>query len=300
MKKTGIIGIGDMGSGIAKNLIKHGFQVTGIDLDPARQTAFVEMGGQGASTAGEVGAASDAVFVMVMKGKQAREVILGPQGLVATMPKGGAVILSATIKPSEAQAIGAEMSGSGIHLIDTPVSGGYPGAQAGTLTMMAAALDEVLDEFAPVMEAVSANIHRVGTQAGDGQTVKACLQSLIGAQFSATFEAAALAAKAGVPGQVILDVFSTSSAGCGVVNNALEKIIDRQFEGTGSHINTMHKDLTISMNLGETLGVPLHTAAAAMQIFHAGKTKYPNGDNWVCTRVIEEIVGAELHRGGAK
>ena len=48
------------------------------------------------------------------------------------------------------------------------------------------------------------------------------------------------------------------------------------------------------------LGVPLHTAAAAMQIFHAGRTKYPNGDNWVCTRVIEEIVGAELHREAAK
>ena len=132
---------------------------------------------------------------------------------------------------------------------------------------------------------------------GYGQTVKACLQSLIGAQFSATFEAAALAAKAGVSGQVLLDVFSTSSAGCGVVNNALEKIIDRQFEGTGSHINTMHKDLTISMALGQELGVPLHTAGSAMQVFHAGRTKYPNGDNWVCTRVIEDIVGAELHRG---
>lgn len=258
------------------------------------------MGGQSAASVADVGAASDAVFVMVMKGEEAREVIVGAQGLVATMPEGGAVILSATIKPAEAKAIAAEMSGSGIHLIDTPVSGGYPGAQAGTLTMMAAAPDAVLDEFAPVMEAVSANIHRVGTRAGDGQTVKACLQSLIGAQFAATFEAAALAAKAGVPGQVLLDVFSTSSAGCGVVNNALEKIIDRQFEGTGSHINTMHKDLTISMNLGETLGVPLHTAAAAMQIFHAGRTRYPNGDNWVCTRVIEEIVGAELHRSGAK
>ena len=131
------------------------------------------------------------------------------------------------------------------------------------------------------------------------ETVKACLQSLIGAQFSATFEAAALAAKAGVSGQVLLDVFSSSSAGCGVVNNALEKIIDREFEGTGSHINTMHKDLTISMALGEALGVPLHTAGSAMQIFHAGKSKYPNGDNWVCTRVIEEIVGAELHRKAA-
>lgn len=296
MKTTGIIGIGDMGSGIAKNLIANGFTVTGRDLLTERQKAFHKMGGQAASSTAAVGRASQAVFVMVMKGSEAAEVILGPDGLVAHMAKGGAVILSATVKPSEAQQIGAAMEGSGIHLIDTPVSGGFPGAQSGTLTMMAAAPAAVLDEFAPVMQAVSGNIHRVGTQPGEGQTVKACLQSLIGAQFSATFEAAALAAKAGVSGQVLLDVFSTSSAGCGVVNNALEKIIDRQFEGTGSHINTMHKDLTISMNLGEELGVPLHTAAAAMQVFHAGRTKYPNGDNWVCTRVIEDIVGAELHR----
>ena len=258
------------------------------------------MGGLPAASSAEVGAASDAVFVMVMNGEEAKDVILGDAGLVSHMTIGGAVILSATLKPVEAEEIGQAMEGSGIHLIDTPVSGGFPGSQGGTLTMMAAAPNSTLDEFAPVMEAVSSSIHRVGTTPGQGQTVKACLQSLIGAQFSATFEAAALAAKAGVPGQVILDVFSTSSAGCGVVNNALEKIIDRQFEGTGSHINTMHKDLTISMNLGERLGVPLHTAAAAMQIFHAGRTKYPNGDNWVCTRVIEEIIGAELHREGSK
>ncbi len=300
MKNVGVIGLGDMGSGIAANLIKAGFATTGLDLSDARMRAFAEMGGHAGGAPPMLARRADAVFVMVMNGDQAKAVIHGTDGLLATMKPGGAVILSATIKPREAREIGAAMEGSGVHLIDTPVSGGFPGAQGGTLTMMAAAPDAVLDEFAPVMEAVSANIHRVGTAPGEGQTVKACLQSLIGAQFSATFEAAALAAKAGVPGQVILDVFSTSSAGCGIVNNALQKIIDRQFEGTGSHINTMHKDLTISMGLGEDLGVPLHTAAAAMQIFHAGRTKYPNGDNWVCTRVIEEIVGAELHRDGAK
>ena len=300
MKTAGVIGIGDMGSGLAKNLIASGFVTSGIDLKPERLAAFAKMGGRSAQRQADVGANSDAVFVMVMNGDEAKSVILGPDGIVAHMPKGGAVILSATVKPKEAREIGEAMQGSGIHLIDTPVSGGFPGAQSGTLTMMAAAPSEVLDEFQPVMEAVSANIHRVGTDPGEGQTVKACLQSLIGAQFSATFEAAVLAAKAGVPGQVLLDVFSTSSAGCGVVNNALEKIIDRQFEGTGSSIHTMHKDLTISMNLGEELGVPLHTAAAAMQIFHAGRTKYPDGDNWVCTRVMEEIVGAELHRKGVK
>ena len=296
MMNTGVIGLGDMGSGLAKNLLASGFAVKGRDIDPQRMDAFVKMGGQKAHSTAEVGAFADAVFVMVMKGSEARDVILGPEGLAAHMKPGSAILLTATVKPHEAEEIGAEMAESGVALIDTPVSGGFPGAQSGTLTMMAAAPDAVLDQFAPVMQAVSANIHRVGVAPGAGQTVKACLQSLIGAQFSATFEAAALAAKAGVPGQVLLDVFATSSAGCGVVNNALEKIIDRQFEGTGSHINTMHKDLTIAMSLGEQLGVPLHTAAAAMQIFHAGRSKYPNGDNWVCTRVIEEIVGAELHR----
>ena len=296
MKNIGVVGLGDMGSGLAKNLISKGFTVFGMDLKPDRQAAFADMGGTLVNGAAQLGQQVDAAFVMVMNGDQAKSVILGPDGLVENMDKGGAVILSATIKPHEAIEIGAAMQGSGIDLIDTPVSGGFPGAQGGTLTMMAAAPDDVMERTRPVLEAVSASIHHVGTKAGDGQTVKACLQSLIGSVFSATFEAAALAAKAGVSGEVLLKVFSTSSAGSGIVNNALQKIIDREFEGTGSHINTMHKDLTISLNLAENLGVPMHTAAAAMQIFHAGRTKYPNGDNWVCTRVIEEIIGAELHR----
>ena len=296
MKNIGVVGLGDMGSGLAKNLLSNGFSVFGMDLKPERQAAFTDMGGTLVRDAADMGRHIDAVFVMVMNGDQAKSVILGPDGVVENMQSGGVVILSATIKPHEAIEIGAAMQGSGIDLIDTPVSGGFPGAQGGTLTMMAAAPDQVMARTRPVLEAVSASIHHVGTKAGDGQTVKACLQSLIGSVFSATFEAAALAAKAGVSGDVLLNVFSTSSAGSGIVNNALQKIIDREFEGTGSHINTMHKDLTISLNLAENLGVPMHTAAAAMQIFHAGRTKYPDGDNWVCTRVIEDIIGAQLHR----
>ena len=296
MKHIGVIGLGDMGSGLAKNLMVNGFSVFGLDLKPERQAAFTDTGGTLVDDAAELGRRVDAAFVMVMNGDQAKSVILGPDGLVDNMEQGGVVILSATIKPHEAVEIGAAMQGSGIDLIDTPVSGGFPGAQGGTLTMMAAAPDVVMARARPVLEAVSASIHHVGTKAGDGQTGKACLQSLIGSVFSATFEAAALAAKAGVSGDVLYNVFSTSGAGSGIVNNALQKIIDREFEGTGSHINTMHKDLTISLNLAENLGVPMHTAAAAMQIFHAGRSKYPNGDNWVCTRVIEDIIGAELHR----
>lgn len=296
MKTTGVIGLGDMGSGLAKNLLKNGFETTGFDLSDERMAAFAGMGGKAAGNVSEVGRSAEAVFVMVMNGDQAKAVILGENGLTSTLAPGSVVILTATIMASEAREISAAMAGSGIHLIDSPVSGGFPGAQGGTLTMMASGDPAVLDEYRPVMEAVSKTIHRVGGAVGDGQTVKACLQSLIGSIFSATFEAAALAAKAGVSGQILYDVFSTSGAGCGVANTALENIIDRKFEGTGSGIGTMYKDLTIAMDLARAMGVPLHTASTAMQLFQAGKTKYPESDNWVVTRLIEDVVGAELHR----
>jgi 3-hydroxyisobutyrate dehydrogenase-like beta-hydroxyacid dehydrogenase len=296
VQRAGVIGLGDMGGGLAKNLIQNGFETTGLDLSEARMRAFVALGGKPAANAAAVGAQADAVFVMVMNGGQAKAVVLGENGLVTTMQPGSAVILTATIIPAEARDLAAGLEGSGIHLIDSPVSGGLTGAQGGTLTMMAAGSAAALDRYRPVMEAVSKVIHRVGDTPGMGQTVKACLQSLTGSIFSATFEAATLAAKAGIKGQVLHDVFSTSVAGCRAVDMALGNIIERRFTGGGSHIDTMYKDLTIAMDLARDLGVPLFTAAIAMQLFQAGKTRHPDGDNWVVTRVIEEIVGAELHR----
>ncbi len=293
MTRVGVIGLGDMGSGLAKNLLAAGYQVAGLDLSPDRMAAFTEMGGDACGTAAEVGQGAAAVFVMVMNGDQAKEVILG-DGLAATMAAGSTVLLTATIKAPEAREIAAGLDGTGIRLVDSPVSGGFPGAQGGTLTMMASAPSDVLADVRPIMEAVSGTIHHVGTEPGMGQTVKACLQSLIGAIFSATFEASVLAAKAGVSGEVLRNVFATSSAGNGITNGALDNIMHRRFEKTGSHINTMYKDLTISMDLARELGVPLFTASMAMQLFQAGKTRHPDGDNQIVTRVLEEIVGAEL------
>ena len=214
------------------------------------------------------------------------------------MDTGGVVILTATIKPSEAKEISDAMHGSEIYLIDAPVSGGFSRAQNGFLIMMAVASDSVLDEFQLVMEAVSGKIHRIGEVGGDGQTMKSCLQTTIGSIFSARFEAAILAAKADVSGGNLHKVVSTSGAGCGTVNTAIENIIDRKLKGTGSHINTMHKDLKIALNLAEKLEVAMQIASSAMQIFHVRKLKYPQCDNWACARVIEEIVGVELHRIG--
>ena len=151
MKTVGVVGLGDMGSGLAKNLLKHGYKVQGADLLPHRQDAFRAMGGQLCDCPADVGRGSDAVFVMVMSGEQAKSVIFAPDGLLATLPEGSVIVLSATVTPQEARDIGAQMEGSGVHLIDSPVSGGFPGAQGGSLTLMAAAPPEILDRFLPIL-----------------------------------------------------------------------------------------------------------------------------------------------------
>ena len=295
MRKIGVIGLGDMGSGLAKNLIKAGFEVHGYDIDAKRLQAFEDMGGHATSSPASMGAKTDAVFVMVMTGKQAKQVILG-DGLASTMKPGSVVLLTATIRANEASDIASGLLEKDIELIDSPVSGGFRGAQSGTLTIMAAGNAASLDKCKAIMQAVSATIHYVGDQAGMGQTVKACLQAIIGSVFTATFEASVLAAKAGISGEVLHKVVSTSGAGCGVANTALENIIDRQFENTGSHIATMYKDLTIVMDLARSLGVPLFTASTAMQLFQAGITRFPDGDNWSVTKISEDIVDARLIR----
>lgn len=297
-KRVGVIGLGEMGSGLAKNLIGAGFAVAGFDLSEARMKAFEAMGGVPARDAAGVGEGASAVFIMVMNGRQARSVIFGDDGLSSTMAAGSTIILTATITARETRELADDLKSTGIRMIDSPVSGGFPGAQSGTLTMMAAADRDLLSDNRPVMEAVSGTIHHVGTEPGMGQTVKACLQSLIGSIFTATFEATVLAAKAGVDADAFQKVVSNSSAGSIVANTSMENIIAGKFNGTGSHISTMYKDMTIAMDLAREKGVPLFTAATAMQLFQAGITKHPDGDNWAVTKVIEDIVGASLRRSG--
>ena len=287
-----------MGSGLAKNLIKNGHETSGFDLSKTRMNAFLAMGGLAESSPAAVGEDAEAVFIMVMNGDQAKSVIFGSSGLAATLGEETAIIVTATITAREVREIAADLAGTGIHLIDSPVSGGYSGAQSGRLTLMAAAPAATLERYRPILNAVGETIHHVGEEPGMGQSVKACLQSLIAPMFTATFEATVLAAKAGIDADVVYKVFSTSGAGCNITNYAIEQIVDGRFEGTGSQIRTMHKDISIAMDFARELGVPLFTAAASMQLFQAGTTRYPDGDNWAVARITEEIACASLRRKG--
>lgn len=296
MKKVGFVGLGDMGIGMATNLLKNGLELTGYDLREERLKELAQLGGKPAASCRQLAENSDAVFVMVLNGQQVKEVVLGETGLLKGLKPGGTIIVTATIHPSEIKELEKPVSEKGINLIDTPVSGGKSGAENGSLTLMTAAKKEVFEDCKSVLEAVGQNIYHVGEEIGMGQTVKASLQALIGASFTAIFESLVLGVKAGVKAETLYEVFSTSGVGSPLFKNAAKLIMERKFKGTGSHIGTMYKDLGISMNMAKENGVAMFTASAAYELFRSGMSLFPDEDNWAIVKLLEQIAGTEVKK----
>ena len=291
MEKIGVIGLGNMGMGIAKNVIKDGYKVTGYDLRGACLKELVSHGGEAAVSVDQVGQVSDVVFVMVMNGNQVKDVVTQ---LSPGMKDNGTIIITATITPEEIKDTYKIALENNIKMIDSPVSGGLQGAHDGTLTLMAAAENSVFKDCEKILKSISNNTIHVGQEIGDGQTVKASLQAFIGATFTAIFESLVLGSKAGIDGKILYDVFSTSGVSSPLFKNCAKLIMDRKFENTGSHISTMYKDLGISMDMAKKNGVPMFTAGAAFELFQAGISMYPDGDNWAIVKLLEQMAGTEV------
>ena len=294
MKPLAVVGLGNMGLGMAKNLLAAGFGVSGYDLRPERGRLLAQLGGMPVTSLAEL-AGADAVFVMVMSGTQVMDVVAGESGLMHVLSPGATIIVSATIEPAEMRAVADAIAGAGLDLIDSPVSGGQPGADAGTLTMMVAANPRVFAANQDVLSAVGSQIYHVGEDIGMGQTVKAALQAYIGVSFAGIFESLALGAAAGIAGETLYEVFSSTHVGnTPFFRNCAENIMARNFEDTGSHIGTMVKDLGISMALARENGMPLFATASAYELFKAGVSMYPDGDNWTIVRLLEQFSGTEV------
>ena len=293
MKNIGVIGLGNMGIGIASNLLKNGFQVWGYDVSHERLNIFEEMGGSLAKI-NDFAPQCDAIFIMVMNGDQVKEALFGGQGLSQFMQRGATVIVTATIHASEIIEMASQLEDFGINLIDSPVSGGKSGADNGTLTLMAAGEKVVYDKCLPILQAVGKDIYHVGEEIGLGQKTKGALQALIGSSFTAIFESLVLGVKAGVEAEVLYEVFSTSGVSSNLFKNAATLIMERKFKDTGSHIGTMYKDLGITLQLARDNDVAMFTTAAAYELFQSGKALFPEEDNWAIVKLLEQIAKVEV------
>jgi len=293
MKRIGLIGLGNMGIGMARNLVSGGYEVVGFDLRSERRTMLQKIGGTAADDVSGVGQAADFVFIMVLTGGQAHEVVTADQGLLQTMRPGATLAVSATIEPHVMQEIAAAAAGAGVRVIDCPVSGGKAGAEDGTLTFMVASERQVYEEHRDVLGCVGSEIYHVGEKPGMGQTIKAALQALIGTTFAGVFEAMVLGSKAGISGRALYDVFTASGVRSPLLQTCMQHILDRQFTDTGSHIGTMYKDLGITMGLAHQTGTAMFATSAAYEIFQSGISLFPEEDNWACVKLLEQIASTQ-------
>jgi putative dehydrogenase len=267
MQTIGFIGLGAIGTPMAANLARAGFDVRGYDVRPEAVAVLVGAGGKPATSAAEAAAGADLLILMVVNAAQAEQALFA-DGAAAALPAQGVVALMSTCPPGAVADLAARVVALGRGFVDAPVSGGVAGAKAATLTIMAAAPATLLDRAHPAFEALGDKIFHVGEKPGQGAAVKTVNQLLCGVHIAAAAEALALAARIGVDPVVALRILSGSSAASWMLGDRGPRMLEADPELT-SAIDIFVKDLSIVLEAGREAKVPLPLAALAHQLFLA-------------------------------
>ncbi len=262
------IGLGSMGMGMARNLLKHGHKVIGVDPVSAAREAFSKAGGAVATSPAEAAAKADAVVLAVVNAQQVDAVLFGEDGAAGALRKGGLVMQCATVPPAYAKSLGERLAKSGHVLLDAPMSGGRGRAESGDLTYMTSGSAAAYAAAESILSATAAKVFRLGEAPGIGSLVKTVNQLLAGVHIAAAAEAIALAAKAGADTRAVYEVISASAGNSWMFGNRVPHMLDDDYTPL-SAIEIFVKDLGLVLNTGHDVRLPLPMAAAAHQLFLA-------------------------------
>lgn len=210
MAQIAFIGLGNMGSGMAANLVKAGHQVRAFDLNAAAVEALVAQGARAAQSVSSAVEGVDAVVTMLPAGPHVRAVYAGEDGVLAHAPADAVLIDCSTIDVDSARDVASIAAGKGFAFVDAPVSGGVAAADAGTLTFMVGGPEPAFARAEPVLQAMGKAVIHAG-DAGAGQAAKICNNMLLAVHMVGTCEAMNLAIKLGLDPQNFFDIASKAS-----------------------------------------------------------------------------------------
>ena len=290
-RRVGFIGLGAMGDGQAKNLIKAGFAVRAFDIDPAAVDRVVAAGGVRAESPADAAQEVDLLFVLVFNAAQAEAVLFGAEGAVTTLPPGATVVLHTTGRPEDAAAFEDRLAESGHLMLDAPVTGGKSGADSGTLTIIASGSERAFAAAEAAFQAMSKTVYRVGDKAGAASKVKMINQLLVGIHGVAMAEALTLAARAGADPKVVYDVITHGVGNSTVFERLGPFVLDGNFEPRGV-TDILIKDLGIVAETSKALDLELPLAAVALQQYQAaGERGLSRADFTSVIKLYEEGSG---------
>ena len=263
---VGFIGLGLMGRPMALNLIKAGHRVHVWSRRRESMQPLLDAGAGDCASAAEVARHASVTISMVSDAPDVEQVTLGADGIADGAGAGHIHIDMSTIAPAAAQTIAARLAERGIVALDAPVSGGEPGAIAGTLTIMVGGDADACARVLPLLEAMGKSITRIG-EAGAGQVAKACNQIITGVGVASVAEALNFAARSGADGAKVREALLGGFAYSRILENHGQRMLERNFR-PGFKAWMHQKDLRIVMDEAHRLGVALPAAAAAAQLFN--------------------------------
>lgn len=291
-----VIGLGAMGMGAAQSCVRAGLDTYGVDLS-AQARDVLQAAGAKAVAASADGFADklDAVLLLVVNAAQVEAVLFGESKLADKLKPGTAVMVSSTIAAQDARRFGEALAARGLLMLDAPVSGGAAKAAAGEMTVMAAGDDAVFAKLQPVLDAVAGKVYRCGKDIGQGATVKIIHQLLAGVHIAAGAEAMALAAKAGIPLDLMYDVVTHAAGNSWMFENRMKHVVDGDYTPL-SMVDIFVKDLGLVTDTGKALRFPLPLASTAFNMFtEASNAGYGKEDD---SAVIKIFSGIDLPKKG--
>ena len=271
----GFLGLGNMGSPMASNLLKAGHQLSVFDLSSSAIAELTEKGAHGcASVNALVAAAPDVLISMLPAAAHVKGVYLGDEGLIAQLTKPTYLIDCSTIDPHSAREVAKAAKDAGHSMVDAPVSGGTAGAQAATLTFMVGGATEDLAHIQPILQAMGKNITHCG-DSGNGQVAKVANNMLLGISMVGVAEAMALGVSLGMDAKTLAGIINTSSGRCwsSEINNPYPDVLEnvpasRGYSG-GFGSDLMLKDLGLATEAARLAKQPVMMGAAAQQLYQA-------------------------------
>jgi 3-hydroxyisobutyrate dehydrogenase len=261
-----------MGLPMVANLLKAGYRVHAYDVVAEPVQVAVDQGATAAASAAEATSRADVVVSMVPNSPEVEVAYLSAGGILEGARPGQIAIDMSTIDPATTRKVGARLEAAGVRMLDAPVSGGVPGAVAGTLTIMVGGDPGVFAEARPILSAMGRNVVYVGPL-GSGEVAKICNNLLAGVSMIAAAEAFTIGLRSGVDPKILHEIIRTSSGNCWAIENncpvpgLVPKAASNREFAAGFMTDLMAKDLSLARAAARDLGVSCFSGALAHDLY---------------------------------
>lgn len=292
--KLGFIGLGIMGRPMAKNLLKAGEELLVADLNKEAVADVVAAGAKEASYT-EIGEQCERIIIMVPSGAISKSILFGEGGVASTVKKGAVVCDMSSVTPVESQECYEGLKKLGVGFVDAPVSGGEPGAAAGSLAIMAGGDQEDFDAMKKYFDILGNSALLIGPS-GSGSVTKLANQIIVNNNIAVVSEAFVLAAKAGADPEKVYQAIRGGLAGSAVLDAKIPMIIERNFK-PGGPIRINHKDIKNVVNTAHAIDVPIPYTAQLYEILQTLKIHgHMEDDHGGIVQYFEKLADVEVKK----